>query len=193
MAPLVKVLQIECIVPNLIEVVSMEVRCTDFELDCKDRGSRDQDGIKTAADPRNNELKEQRAVYAIKRRPQDVNLGNPGVALRRIEREFAVSCESSDDFVGRSRKKSATVAAKYDLLFDTTNIEVSGASGRQQRAKDRGHSFGQFWRIAIGQAFDTVKLWPTVTTVHAPRRGGLVRAIDAVLVGIDRLELRLRA
>lgn len=83
-AGLMEVLQIECVVPDLVTVRDSEFTLADLELDHDDRRARDEDCVDVAADARHIEFEQQRAVDAIERRRENLDLFEPRVALRWI-------------------------------------------------------------------------------------------------------------
>ena len=109
MAALVKVLEVERVVPDLIDVGSSVVRFADLEFDGEDGGAGDQDSIEAAANAGHDELEEEGAVHADESGLQDQDLKQPGIPLGGLHREAAVRSQRADDFFRRRRQQLSDV------------------------------------------------------------------------------------
>ncbi len=82
MAGQVKVLQVERVIPSLIEVVRIEPPLANLEFDDKHRRPGEEDRIDAAADSWDVELEKHAPVDAGERRLEYCDLADPGVSLR---------------------------------------------------------------------------------------------------------------
>src|SRR5215471_9214087 len=93
----VKVLQIQSVVPNLVQMIAKEFGFANLEFYWTYRGTRDEDRVNTCSDSRNVEFQENRSLDSDQICLKELDLGNPGVTLIRIDRERAVRRDLSQD------------------------------------------------------------------------------------------------
>lgn len=88
---LVEVLQVQRVIPHLIDVLRRESPLPDLELEDKDRPAQDDHGIDAPTQTGNDELEKQMAadLRAGQRRPKVIDLVPPRIALRQIDVELA--------------------------------------------------------------------------------------------------------
>ena len=84
-----KVLQIECVVPDLIFSRPGKLGRVVFKFEDDDRGASDQYDIDAAADAGHNILEENGPGYAAQSGLKNVDLANPSVALRLLYGKIA--------------------------------------------------------------------------------------------------------
>ena len=105
MARLVKVLQVERIIPNLVDRSAIERAIADLKLQYEDDRVDQENGVNPPAHPGYAELQEERAIQSHELALQQADLFQPGVSLRRNYGEVAVGCEPSYDGVGIRTKE----------------------------------------------------------------------------------------
>lgn len=69
-----EVLQVQCVIPHLINRCAVESHFSDLEFDYKYNGPNQQNGVDSTPHSWNVEFQEQRAVQANKMTPKKVNL-----------------------------------------------------------------------------------------------------------------------
>src|SRR5437764_2731049 len=103
MTALMKVLQIERVIPNLIDRRAIERTCANLELNHENDAGNQQHDINPPSHPRNAELKEDRAAQSAKALAQELNLRHPRIPLRLKHRKGAVLRESAENRLGGVR------------------------------------------------------------------------------------------
>ena len=90
MAALVEILQVERVVPNLINVCPVKIRGANLELKHKDFAIKKQHRVYSPSKSRNDELEIKPAPTCVrgKRSIQELNLYNPSIPLAGVNREF---------------------------------------------------------------------------------------------------------
>lgn len=112
MAGAVEILEVQRIVPRLVDGVAVELLFADLELDGKDHSVRQNDGVHPAAKAWNVELKKDMALVAPERILQDLDGLRPSARLRRVNREKPAGLgELSDQCIDRFREEIADTAA----------------------------------------------------------------------------------
>jgi hypothetical protein len=81
----VKVLEVQGVVPRLVVIGEPELAFSAPELDRKDTRSRNQNGVDSAAEPGNIELKVERARQSLQRPSQNLNFFFPRLPLIDLE------------------------------------------------------------------------------------------------------------
>ena len=100
MAPGVKVLQVESVVPGLVEVRGAELRFAALELDREDGRADDENGVDAAAEARHLELEEQRSRKSLERGLEELDFRLPRAALAQIDVESARRCQVAENGLG---------------------------------------------------------------------------------------------
>jgi len=94
-----KVFQIQCIVPDLIDVVSLEIRLTNLELDRENHRAGNDSRIEPAAQPRHVVFQKDCSVNARERSLQHSCLLNPCIPLLRFDSVIAPPCDFPEHLV----------------------------------------------------------------------------------------------
>src|SRR5687767_953371 len=92
----VKVLQVECVVPHLIEIVGVDASLTNLKLDHEHRGPANDNRINAATDSRDVKLEENASVDVGQRGFEDCDLTHPGVSLSWVHCKGALRSECSE-------------------------------------------------------------------------------------------------
>ena len=100
-----EVLEIEPVVPRLVVVDATVLRGTALELDRKDRGTADQGGVNSTAEPRNIELEVNGTVETGEGVLKYLDLLLPGVPLIAFKRKLVCGCEPPQNLVRRLGKE----------------------------------------------------------------------------------------
>ena len=88
MTPEVKVLQVQCIVPRLIQCMPRKLPFPYLKFHSEDHRPGNHHRIHTTSDPWNYKLQKQMTINPCKPFPQDSNLFHPGIPLREIDCEL---------------------------------------------------------------------------------------------------------
>lgn len=136
MGRLVKILQVQCVVPHLINRVPMKPLLTDLELNNKNKVIDDQDHINPTTDARQYELKKYVASAAVRHqsRLQHSNLFLSGTQLGRFNSATTTARQRPADCISRRIEKRVNrcliVGAVQRhrirrLLFDVAGLGTS--------------------------------------------------------------------
>jgi hypothetical protein len=93
----VKVLQIQSVIPNLVQVVAKKFGFANLEFDWTYRGTGDEDCVETSSNSRNVEFQENSSLNADQTCLKELDLRNPGITLIRVDRESAVGRDLSQN------------------------------------------------------------------------------------------------
>ncbi len=105
MARLVKILEVQPVIPHLIDGRTIERFLADFEFDCEDHRPDNENGIDTPSHSRNVELEEDGSGETDELRAQKFDLREPCVSLSGDQGEVAVSRKlAQHSFVSRIEK-----------------------------------------------------------------------------------------
>lgn len=104
---LVEVLQVQRVIPHLIDVLRRESPLPDLELEDKDRPAQDDHGIDAPTQTGNDELEKQMAadLRAGQRRPKVIDLVPPRIALRQIDVELAARGQAAKNALAGGTKE----------------------------------------------------------------------------------------
>ena len=100
MTRLVKILQVESVVPNLIDRGPIERLLANFEFNGEDHWSDHENDINASAHSRYVELEEDRSCEAIHLGLKKVDLYEPSSGLSSIDIERRIECKLTDNFLG---------------------------------------------------------------------------------------------
>jgi hypothetical protein len=102
----VEVLQVEPVVPGLMQRLGGEPLLAALEFDREDRGSGDDDGVDPAAETGNVELEVEPAGQPTERCAEEIDLHLPSGALHRLERVVRIGGhQRAEDLPRRRREK----------------------------------------------------------------------------------------
>src|SRR5213595_1529015 len=96
-----KILQVEAIIPNLIDCRAIERFLSDFEFNREHNRPDDENDINPPPHSRNVEFEENRSETSDELRPKKFDLSEPSVALRRDQRKIAIERELTQNRFGR--------------------------------------------------------------------------------------------
>ena len=137
MAGLVKVLQVERVIPHLIERSAEELDGPDLELEDDDEGTDQQDSINASPHARDAEFEEERPAKAFQLRPERRDLGHPGISFCRLDIARRVGELTQDLVHGRGAES-------------VDRPTVPGARRRPDRALHRHGAYAELSAPLIG-------------------------------------------
>src|SRR5437899_11872071 len=105
MTRLMKILEIESVIPNLIDCRTIEYFLTDFEFNREHGWPAHEHHVNASAHSRNVELEEDRSGKPGELRTKEFDLREPSVSLRGNQSKFAVKRELTQDGFGRCVEK----------------------------------------------------------------------------------------
>src|SRR5678815_1696859 len=92
-----KVFQIQSVIPNLVQMVTQEFGFADLKFDWTYRGAGEEDCVETGSNSRNVEFQKNGSLNAGQLCLKNLDLGNPGITLIRVDRERAVGSDLTQD------------------------------------------------------------------------------------------------
>ncbi len=113
---LMKVLQVECVVPGLFDIRAAILALAALELEREDRGARDDDGIDAAAEARDIELEVEPAGQPGEGSAEDLNLIFPGALLFGVQVAVVGGGKTTEDFCPAHREESGDIGGKVSRV-----------------------------------------------------------------------------
>jgi hypothetical protein len=122
-------------------VVAKEFEFTHLEFYCTYRRTGDEDYVETSSNPRNIELQKNISLDADQICLKELDLGNPGITLIRVDRERAVCCNLSQNGPTIGSEKRRDIGRV---------ICVQGGEGRHTAGSERAR-YEQFFCSRIDE------------------------------------------
>ncbi len=102
-----KVLQVQRVVPDLVDVSTSEKSCTDLELENDQTPVKQEHRVDALAQSRNHKLqKNVTVVEGQQRTSEDAHFLPPCIALRQVDIEFTGGCEFAQNGQVVAREKT---------------------------------------------------------------------------------------